>query len=160
MFPFVDVIMTSRPNKCQYTIVQIMFFRLHDTKLLSEPVLDYCQLSNWEQISVKFGTKHNSFHTRKMSKWIWKCRMQNMDHFEWWWLWGIINPFGNEVGIFRAKYVNIMVADVLFDCVSRSSGSMVMTTCVKYMHEEGFPVTALSVHEWKNECDSSWLVGG
>ena len=47
--------------------VQVMACRLFGAKWLPEPMLAYCQLDSWEQISVKF-----EFHSRKF---IWKCRL-------------------------------------------------------------------------------------
>ena len=43
-------------------------------KPLSEPMLDYCQLDHWKQISVIFGSKYNTWHWRKC---IWKCRLKS-----------------------------------------------------------------------------------
>ena len=51
-------------------LLQIMACRLFGAKPLSEPMLAYCQLDSWEQISVKSEFYH--FHSRKC---IWKCRL-------------------------------------------------------------------------------------
>ena len=57
-------------------LVQVMAYRLFSTKPLSKPMLPYCQLGSWEQISVKFELEFYHFHSRK---WIWKCCLP-----EWW----------------------------------------------------------------------------
>ena len=51
-------------------LVQIMACRLFEAKPLPEPMLTYCQLDSWEQISVKFELEFYHFHSRKC---IWKC---------------------------------------------------------------------------------------
>ena len=43
---------------------------------LSEPMLAYCQLDSWEQISVKFEAEFYYFHSGKLNS---KCRLP-----EWW----------------------------------------------------------------------------
>ena len=53
-------------------LVQIMAGRLFGTKPLPEPMLAYCQLDSWEQISVNFESELYHFHSRKF---IWKCRL-------------------------------------------------------------------------------------
>ena len=60
------------------SLVQMMTHRLFGAKPLSEPMLAHCQLDHWEQILVKFKSKWNNFHTRKL---IWKCRLQNGGRF-------------------------------------------------------------------------------
>ena len=51
-------------------------FRVYYLNLsLSKPMLDYYWLDIWEQISVKFQSKQNEFHTRK---WPWKYRLKKM----------------------------------------------------------------------------------
>ena len=63
------------PNMCQWietALVQIMACRLFGTKQLSKPMLGYCQLNSWEQVSVKFESELYHFHSRKC---IWKCRL-------------------------------------------------------------------------------------
>ena len=42
-----------------------MACRLFGAKPLPEPVLVYCQLDSWEQISVKFEFEFYHFHARK-----------------------------------------------------------------------------------------------
>ena len=42
-------------------LVQIMACRLFGAKLLSKPMLGYCQLDPWEQTSVKFESKYKTF---------------------------------------------------------------------------------------------------
>ena len=48
-----------------------MACRPYGAKPVSEPMLGYCQLDPWEQISVKFESEFYHFHSRKC---IWKCR--------------------------------------------------------------------------------------
>ena len=45
---------------------------------LAEPKLAHCWLDPWEQMSMKFESKYNNFHTRKC---MWKCQMQNGGYF-------------------------------------------------------------------------------
>ena len=58
------------------SLVQIMACRLLGAKPLHEPLLVYCQLDSWEQISVKFKSEFYHFHSWKS---IWKCRLP-----KWW----------------------------------------------------------------------------
>ena len=53
-------------------LVQEMACRLFGAKLLPEPMLAYCQMDSWEQISVKFESEFYHFHSRKC---IWNCRL-------------------------------------------------------------------------------------
>ena len=53
-------------------LVQVMACRLFGAKPLPEPILAYCQLDSWEQISVKFESEFYNFHSRKC---IWKYRL-------------------------------------------------------------------------------------
>ena len=53
-------------------LVQIMACRPVGAKPLSEPMLPYYQLDTWEQISVKFKSEFDHFHSRK---YIWKCSL-------------------------------------------------------------------------------------
>ena len=53
-------------------LVQVMACRLYGTKPLPEPMLAYCQLDSWEQISAKFESEFYHFHSRKC---IWNCRL-------------------------------------------------------------------------------------
>ena len=57
-------------------LVQVMAWRLFGAKPLHEPVLAYCQLHSWEQISMKFESEFCNFHQRKR---IWNCRLP-----KWW----------------------------------------------------------------------------
>ena len=52
------------------SLVQIMACRLLGAKPLPEPMLVYCRLDSWEQVSVKFKSEFYHFHSRKC---IWKC---------------------------------------------------------------------------------------
>ena len=45
-------------------LTQTMACRLFGAKPLSEPMLAYCQLDSWEQISVKFEWESCHFHSR------------------------------------------------------------------------------------------------
>ena len=53
-----------------WALVQIMACRLFGTKPLPEPMMTYCQLDSWEQISVKSESELYHFHSIKC---IWKC---------------------------------------------------------------------------------------
>ena len=53
-------------------LVQLMACRLFGAKPLPKPMLTYCQLDSWEQISVKFESEFYHFHSRKC---IWYCRL-------------------------------------------------------------------------------------
>ena len=46
-------------------LVQVMACCLFGIKPLPEPMLAYCQLHSWEQISVKFESELRNFHWRK-----------------------------------------------------------------------------------------------
>ena len=50
-------------------LVQIMACRLFGAKPLPKPMLGFCQLDPYDQNSVKFQSKHKTFHSRKC---IWK----------------------------------------------------------------------------------------
>ena len=54
------------------SLVKVMASRLFGAKPLPEPMLDYCQLDSWEQVSVKFESEFDHFHSRKC---IWKCSL-------------------------------------------------------------------------------------
>ena len=65
----------SAANTRQWTgtaLVQVMACGLFGAKPLPEPMLAYCQLDSWKQISVKFESGFYYFHSRKL---IWKCRL-------------------------------------------------------------------------------------
>ena len=59
-------------------LVQRMACRLCGAKPLTEPMLSYCKLDHWEQTSMKFESKYNTFHSCKCP---WKCRVRNDGHF-------------------------------------------------------------------------------
>ena len=59
-------------------LVQVMACRPIGAKPLPEPLLAYCQLYPWEQISLKFESQSYHFHSRK---YIWICRLQNWRSF-------------------------------------------------------------------------------
>ena len=53
-------------------LVPVMACRLFGAKPLPAPMLVYCQLDSWEQISVNFESKFYNFHPGKC---IWNCRL-------------------------------------------------------------------------------------
>ena len=59
-------------------LVQIMAWRQISNRPLSEPMLIYCQLESWEQISVKFESEFYHFHSRKCIR---KCHLPNWQPF-------------------------------------------------------------------------------
>ena len=59
-------------------LVQIMACRLFGAKSLSKPMLAYCQLDLWEQISVKFKSEFYYIHSQKC---IWNCRLPTWQPF-------------------------------------------------------------------------------
>ena len=59
-------------------LVQVMACRLFGAKPLPEPMLVYCQLDSWEQISVKFESEFYHFRSRKC---IWNCRLSKWRPF-------------------------------------------------------------------------------
>ena len=63
---------TYRSQWTGSSLVQVMDCHLIETKPLPEPMLAYCQLNSWKQISVKFKMESYHFHSRKF---IWKCRL-------------------------------------------------------------------------------------
>ena len=68
-------------------LVQVMACRLFGAKLLPEPMLAYCQLDSWEQISVKLEWEFFHFHSRKC---IGNCRLPK---------WRPLCPGGNELNV-------------------------------------------------------------
>ena len=71
----------SVPHICQWirsALAQIMACHLDGTKLLSKPMLAYCQLDSWEQVSVKFEWEFYHFHSRKC---IWNFRLPKWQPF-------------------------------------------------------------------------------
>ena len=69
------------------TLVQIMACHLFGAKLLSKPMLGYCQLGSWEQVSVKFESEFYHFHSRKG---IWKFCLPR---------WQPFCPWGDELKV-------------------------------------------------------------
>ena len=57
-------------------LVQVMACCQFGAKSWPEPILGYCQLDSWEQMSVHFKSKCYHFHSRKC---IWSCYLPN-----WW----------------------------------------------------------------------------
>ena len=58
--------------------IGVMACLLLDAKPSPESVLNYCQLHPKKHISLKFHFKNKRFHSRKL---IWKCHLQNCNHF-------------------------------------------------------------------------------
>ena len=72
----------SAAYKHQWTgsaLVRVMTCRLFDAQLLPQPMLTYCQLDSWEQISVKI--EFDLFYHLHSRKCVWKCRLRNGSHF-------------------------------------------------------------------------------
>ena len=80
---FVILINSLRPSDAYMrqwlmpTLVERMACRLNGAKP-SEPMLGYCQLDSWEQISVKFESKFHHFHSRKCFR---NCRLPRCQPF-------------------------------------------------------------------------------
>ena len=53
-------------------LVQVMACRPFGVKPLPEPMIAYCQLDSWEQISANIESELYHFHSRKC---IWNCRL-------------------------------------------------------------------------------------
>ena len=60
------------------SLVHIMPCHLFCAKPLPEPILAYCQLKSWEQISMKLELEFYHFHSWK---YIWKGRLPNWRTF-------------------------------------------------------------------------------
>ena len=60
------------------SLVQVMACRLFGAKPLTEPMLAYCQLDSWENISVKFESEFYHFYSMKCN---WKCRLTKWQPF-------------------------------------------------------------------------------
>ena len=61
-------------------LAQVRVCRLFGTKPLPGPMLAYCQLDPWEQISVKFGSESYHYHSREC---MWKCRCKMAAIISW-----------------------------------------------------------------------------
>ena len=59
-------------------LVQIMARRLDRATAWSVPMLNFCELVHWEQISMKFESNCKHLHARKC---IWKCRLEKWRPF-------------------------------------------------------------------------------
>ena len=82
------LISPSAAHMCQWTgpaLVHVMACSLFRAKPLPEPMLAYCQLDAWEQISVKIESQFYHFNSRKC---IWHFRLPK------WWL---FCPGGDEL---------------------------------------------------------------
>ena len=64
---------------CRWTRSALVQACLFGTKSLPEPLLDYCQLNSWEQISMKFESEFYHFHKKKNAFEIVVC--QTGSHF-------------------------------------------------------------------------------
>ena len=62
------------------SLVQIKACPPFGAKTLSESKLTHCLWDPYETTSVKFESKYNNFHSRKL---IWKCYMQSGNHLSW-----------------------------------------------------------------------------
>ena len=71
------------------SLVHVMACRLFGAKPLPEPMLDYCQLDSWEQVSVKFEFEFYHCHSRKC---IWKCSLPK---------WRPFCPGGDELSHYK-----------------------------------------------------------
>ena len=60
------------------SLVQVMACRLFCAKPLPEPVMVYCQLDSWQQVSVKFESEFYHFLSMKC---IWTCRLSKWHPF-------------------------------------------------------------------------------
>ena len=88
----------SSPPICAYmhqwtgpALVQVMACHLFGDKPLPEPMLSYCQLDSWEQISLNLKLEFYNFHSRKC---IWNCRLPKWWPFcpQWWEGTRIVDP--------------------------------------------------------------------
>ena len=75
-------LVNSSPPSAAYTrrwtgssLVQVMACRLFGAKPLPEPMLVYCQLDSWKQVSVKFESEFLSFSFTKMHLKMWSAQM-------------------------------------------------------------------------------------
>ena len=86
------------------TLVQVMACRLFGAKPLPEPMLAYCWLDSWEQISVKFESEFYRFHSNSR-KHIWNCRLPK---------WRPFRPAGDK------SHLLLLVTPLLFHMCSSS----------------------------------------
>ena len=95
VYVFIIVINSYPPSAAymrQWTgsaLVQVMACHLFGAKPFPEPMLAYCQLDSWEQISLKFESEFYHFHSRKciwnsgLSKWQPFCPMGDELSLKW-----------------------------------------------------------------------------
>ena len=82
--PFCSLLNSSPPGATYMrhwtgsSLVQVMACRLFGAKPLPEPMLVYCQLDSWEQVSVKLESEFYHFQTTKC---IWKCCLPKWQPF-------------------------------------------------------------------------------
>ena len=103
------IVINSYPPSAAYirqwtgsALVQVMACRLFGAKPLPEPMLAYCQLDSWEQISVKFESEFHHFHSRKC---IWNCGLSKWQPFcpggdELSVKWNLLLPFTKQCTIY------------------------------------------------------------
>ena len=98
-------------------LVQVIACRLFGTKPLPEPMLAYCQLYSWEQISMKFESEFCNLHWRKC---IWNYRLLK---------WRPFCPGGDELMSRTAclQYMRYTESSVVYDW---TNGIQIMITWV------------------------------
>ena len=97
-------------------LVKVMACCLFGANLLPEPMLAYCQLDSWEQISVKLESEFYHFHSRKC---IWNCRLPK---------WRPFCPGGDELIQFNS--LNMVKFCVMAWISSQSRGQVTVQTVV------------------------------
>ena len=128
---------------CQWNgsaFVQIMACSLLGTKPLSKPMLNYCQLDSWEQISVKFELEFYHFHSRKCTR---NCRLPR---------WRPLCPGGNEFTLLWCLWWVTVWMDW---CVwSMIKGKCMLTWSHVRTNDRCF--IAAQKHHQKNWCFTDW----
>ena len=88
--------------------VKVMACRLFSAKPLPEPMLAYCQLDCWEQISLRCKSKIYHFHSTKC---IWNCRLPK---------WRPFCPGGDELTHQILRYFFFeLLSDITFIHIKR-----------------------------------------
>ena len=96
------------------SLVQVMTSHLFNTKPLPEPMLVYCQMNSWEQVSEKFESEFYHFLSRKC---IWKCRLPK---------WQPFCPRGDESAFLEQT--------LEYSKRTRSSAAMILTLGNRHVH--------------------------
>ena len=81
---FVSSFPPSTAYMCQWSrsaLVQVMACCPFGTKPLPEPMLAYCQLDSWEQISGRFEPELYHFLWKRLKECIWNCRLPKWQTF-------------------------------------------------------------------------------